>query len=178
MLIRQEHPSQHLSDYVLELLPPGAEQAVEQHLASCEACRAIVQKEREMARDVRRTLVQATQPPPARLRQLRPVPPAPNRSSMPATILQPVAALALLLVLFLGAVQLNGPGGRGILAYPSATSLVATATHTPTATESARVPGEEATAAAVPLPAQAVEQPLPAPASTPLTAALVAQAGG
>jgi hypothetical protein len=50
-----------------------------------------------------------------------------------------VAALAVLLVLFLGVLQsdlLGGqPGSDGILSSPSATSLIATATTTPTATQ-------------------------------------------
>ncbi|HSM56808.1 MAG TPA: zf-HC2 domain-containing protein [Candidatus Sulfomarinibacteraceae bacterium] len=174
MLTPQQHPSRLLSDYVLQLLSPVEVQEVERHLAACDECRAVVRHERQVAREVRGALLRATQPAPGRLRQLRPTPRPPRRPFLSAATLRPVAALAVLMLLFLGALQLDGPSGNGALAHPSQTSLAVTATVTPTATQAAEWQNQEmATAAAGP----SVLRRLPAPLSTPLAAASIERAG-
>lgn len=175
MLTPQQHyPSRLLSDYVLQLLSPIEAQEVERHLVACEQCRAVVRQEREVAREVRGALLRATEPSPGRLRQLRPTPVPPQRKFLAAATLRPVAALAVLMLLFLGAMQINGPTENGALASPSQTSLAVTATMTPTATQAAQLQDREAATVAA---EASMLRPLPAFASTPVAAAGVTRAG-
>jgi predicted anti-sigma-YlaC factor YlaD len=120
-----------LSDYVLELLPAAQVQLVEAHLAECEHCWSIVRQDRELGRAVSVTVRAAAQPVLPRIPSLMPVP-APRRSRQ-LYLWQPLAALALLAMLYLGSLQMIQP--RGPYAPPTlpTTTLVATATHMPTA---------------------------------------------
>jgi len=138
--------SQIVIDYVLGLLPAEAEREVEKHLATCERCRDAVGRERVVAAEVRQTIAAATRPDAGRLQQLMPAAPGRRRHFplLKQMIWRPAVALALLLVLFLGVLQsdlfLGQPGSDAILSSPSATTLVATATTSPTATQAG--PGE------------------------------------
>lgn len=119
-----------LSDFVLELLPVAEEGQVVAHLAICEECRATVQGEREVGQQVRQTIAAAPVPPPARLRALMPA--WPRRPRRQALLWRPAAALALLVFLFLGSLQMNPAGGAYLRPTASATVLAATATQVPT----------------------------------------------
>jgi anti-sigma factor RsiW len=163
MLI-QQHPSSLLSDYVLDLLSLSERRKVEQHLAFCPRCRAAVQEERALVRDVRATLVNAADAAPTRLRQLMPEPPQRRTVALEQLFWRPVAAMALVLVLFIGLTQWNQPGAGAPFVQPSATTMASTVTHTPTATVTS------ISAKATKAPDWSRNWPLQQPESTPLSA--------
>jgi anti-sigma factor RsiW len=152
-----------LADYALGLLPASEAQRVEAHIAACAACRAAVLQERALAHEVRATVHAATRPSPERLRAL--MPPVPRRRTRQLWLWRPVAALALLAVLFLGSLQMSHSGSPYGLPTASTTALVATATRVPTAgwTETPQIsalqPGAPATRTPVILPPAAPARP-------------------
>lgn len=120
-----------LADYALGMLPVPQAERVAFHLATCESCRSAVLKERALAQEVRAAVHTLSQPAPARLRALMPA--APQRHTGQLLLWRPVAALALLAVLFLGSLQMNQSRAAYSLPTASTTRVVATATHVPTA---------------------------------------------
>lgn len=166
-----------VSDYVLHLLSTTERERFEQHLAVCPHCHQAVLREQALVQAVRGTIAQAARPAPGRLARLMP-PVATRRSLVQRLVWQPVAALALLFILFLGGSQLNQARDNNALAHPSATFLAVTATRTPveTATETASPtspPGAEVGEAEtvdrpILLPLRA--SPDPVPAATPVAA--------
>ena len=179
MMLDHGKESRLVPDYVLGLLPAETAQAVESHLATCERCREAARRERLLLAEVRQTMTSATRPVPGRIRRLMPAPSA-RHTFLPALnsgARRPVAALALLLVLFLGVVQsdlfLGQPASDSLLSSPSATILVATATTTPTATQATEPAQEQPHRARYPVLSNLVMSP--APAGTPLAALPPAQ---
>lgn len=149
-MIVEHGESQIVVDYVLGLLPAAEQRELENHLSTCEPCRNAVGRERAAIAAVRQTIAMATRPDAGRMQQL--MPPVTRRRWYSPVLDQPIwrpaTALALLLILFLGVLQsdlfLEQPGSDAILSSPSATTLVATATTTPTATQAGTVKGEQA----------------------------------
>lgn len=150
-----------LSDYALALLPAAEQQQVASHLVTCAACRDWVRDERTLAQHVRHTIAAAPLPPPARIQSLMPGPPQ-RRVRAQIPLLRPVAALGVLVILFLGSLQLQLPAAGQSLPTASATTLSATATQVPGTKLTATAAQEHAALDAVPLPIAAL-----APAITP-----------
>lgn len=119
-----------LSDYALGVLPADKRQRVATHVMMCSACRGWVEDERALAQRVRHTLAAVPLPPRARLQALMPDPPRYHRS-VPFILLRPVAALGVLLILFVGSLQLQLPATGQSLPTASATAMAATATKIP-----------------------------------------------
>lgn len=179
MMLEHGKESRLVPDYVLGLLPAETAEAVESHLTTCERCREAASRERLLLAEVRQTVTSATRPVPGRIRRLMPAPPA-RHTFLPALnsgAWQPLAALALLVVLFLGVVQrdlfLGQPASDSILSSPSATSLIATATPTPTATQATEPAQTQTYRANYPVLSNLVMSP--DPAGTPLAALPPAQ---
>lgn len=140
-MLAHEHPSNQLSDYVLNLLSPAERRRVERHLASCDRCRNALQAERNLMRDVQKTLQIASRPSPARLGQLMP-PPAVTRRRRFEAMLRPALAFSVVVVLFVLSLQIYPPGTSNVAPPATATSLAATATSTPTSTTESTVQTE------------------------------------
>lgn len=155
-----------LADYALGLLSARQCERVEAHVAKCEPCRAALRQERALAHAVRTTVHTATRPAPERLRAL--LPPLPQRRTRQLLLWRPVAALALLAVLFLGSLQITQSGPAYALPTASTTSIVATATQIPTA-GSTETPQISALQAGAPVTASPV---IPPPAAPPRPARL------
>lgn len=126
----------HLQEYVLNLLPPVEREAVEQEAARDEALRLALRQEREVGRLVRTTLQETTAPAYGRIPQLMPAIPRQRPYPWPSLTWQrSVAALALVLVLFLGSAGLY-QSRQAASANATPTMMAATATfiHEPTVT--------------------------------------------
>ena len=125
-----------LQNYVLDLLSPTERKAVEREAARDEAVRLALRREREVERLVRETLQQATTPTYGRIPQL--MPPIPRQRPYPWRVYtwqRSVAALALVLVLFLGAAGLYQSRQAAVThATPTLAAVTATLTQEPTAT--------------------------------------------
>lgn len=133
------HPQ--LSNYVLGLLSVQERQQVEQHIAQCAHCRHALEQERMIGAAVRETVAAVAQPSALRLHQLMPVPPArrPRTAWRPEinwqlfsaglTVLKPVAALAVVMMLLFGSLSLDSAPYTAVAATTTATSTTA-----PTAT--------------------------------------------
>jgi hypothetical protein len=156
-----------LSDYVLALLPVGRQQEIATHLAICESCRDWVSTERAMARQIRDVIMATPIPSQRQMRALMPSLPRP-RLPVPFMFLRPVAALGVLLALFLGSLQLQqsaaGQSPHGELP----TALAATATQLPEAGLTATVIQETSSLTLAPVPVAAL-QPAVTPAPSPHT---------
>ena len=156
-----------LSDYALALLTAALQQEVAGHLATCNACCERVRAERALSRQVRDTVMALPLPPPARLQALMPNPPQPRLRSRFA-VLRPLAALGVLLILFLGSLQLQQPASGPSYPTASTTALAATATQVPEAELTATAVQETSSLKLVPVPVAAVG-PAIAPAPVPYT---------
>lgn len=185
-MLTHQHASRLLSDYVLDLLPQEARQAVELHVAACPDCRVTVLRERQLGQLIRQTVAQATRPGPTQLQHLMPPPP---RTTQPlATAIRWLrapagrvifAALALMLLLTLGSYR-HWPGSVQPAGWsqpaewhsPSQTALAATTTRQPTMTATVAqaagtltvVPPTEISVAPAPPPAPAGGTPVASPA--------------
>lgn len=125
-----------LQEYVLDLLTVEERTAVEREAARNETLRQALHREREVGRLVRHTLQETTAPAYGRLPQLMPAVPDRQRYFWPRPSWQrAAAALALVLVLFVGAFSLYQSQQAAITpAAPTLTAVTATFTHEPTAT--------------------------------------------
>jgi hypothetical protein len=125
-----------LQEYVLNLLPPAEREAVEQKAVRDEALRLALHQEREVGRLVRTTLQETTAPAYGRIPQLMPAIPRQRPYLWPGLTWQrSVAALALVLVLFLGSAGLYQSRQAAITnATPTMMAATATFIHEPTAT--------------------------------------------
>ncbi len=125
-----------LQEYVLDLLPPVEREAVEQEAAQDEALRLILRRERKVGRLVRTTLQETTAPASGRIPQLMPA--VPRQRPYPwrgLTWQRSVAALSLILVIFLGSAGLYQSRQAAITsATPTLMAVTATFTREPTAT--------------------------------------------
>lgn len=130
-----EHPTIEISDYILDLLSPVERERLERHFARCADCRLALSQERALIRDVRQTVLAASRPSPARLRQLMSPPPTEQRRKRFEVVLRPVLVFSILLVLFAASLHQYAPNVHGVVP-PTATTLAATATTTPTSTVS------------------------------------------
>ncbi|HFE66698.1 MAG TPA: hypothetical protein ENJ93_05495 [Chloroflexi bacterium] len=163
-----------LQDYVLDLLSPTEQAAVEQEAAQDKALRQALRQEREIGHLVRTTLQETTAPAYGRIPQLMPA--IPRQRPHPWRTLtwqRSVAALAMVLLLFLGSVGLYQSRQAAITnATPTLMAATATLTQEPTATlaqldsEEALLPGT-AVAQSAPLDIQAT--PAPPTARPPIT---------
>jgi anti-sigma factor RsiW len=133
-MLASEHPLNELSDYVLDLLAPEDRRRVASHVQRCEECREALRRERQLIHEVRDSLHVATRPAALRLGQLMPAPTAIGRRTRFEAMMRPALALSILLVLFLGSLQLYRPGSFGASTVATPTTLAATATVTPTGT--------------------------------------------
>lgn len=184
-MLTHQHASRLLSDYVLDLLPQEARQAVELHVAACPDCRAALLRERQLGQLIRQTVAQATRPGPTQLHRLMPARP---RTTQPLStaigwLRAPAgrvifAALALMLLLTLGSYR-HWPGPNQPAGWsqpvdwhnPSQTALAATTTRQPTITATAAqaagtltvVPPTEISVAPAPPPAPAGGTPVASP---------------
>lgn len=150
-----------LSDYALGQLPAAQRQQVAAHLVACGACRGWVRDERTLTQRLHHTLAATPLPARARLQALMPAPPRQRRPA-PVVLLRPVAALGVLLILFVGSLQLQLPAAGQSPPTASATALAATATQIPDAALTVTAVQETSALRLAPVPIAAV-----APAVTP-----------
>lgn len=165
-----------LSDYVLALLPVGRQQEIATHLAICDSCRDWVVTERALARQIRDVIMATPVPSRRQMRTLMPSLPRP-RLPAPFTFLRPVAALGVLLVLFLGSLQLHQSAAGKSLQGELPTALAATATQLPEAALTATVVQETSSLRLAPVPVAAL-QPAVTPAPSPRTPWLNSESNG
>ncbi|NKQ34583.1 MAG: hypothetical protein HF973_03105 [Chloroflexi bacterium] len=125
-----------LQEYVLDLLPPEERAGLERAAARDETLRLALRQEREVGRLVRATLQETTAPAYGRIPQLMPAVPRQRPYPWPSLTWQrSVAALALVLVLFLGSAGLYQSRQAGMTnATPTLMAATATLTQEPTAT--------------------------------------------
>lgn len=133
-MLAQEHPSNQLSDYVLDLLSPAERQRIDRHLARCARCRRELKQERSITQEVRQTLHVATRPSQPQLTKLMPPTPLVQRRKRFEPMLRPALAFSVVLVLFAMCLQIYKPSTRSIAPAHTATVIAATATYTPTST--------------------------------------------
>jgi len=183
MMMNQEHVLPLLSDYVLDLLPGGERRRVEEHAATCAACRHALQKERQVGSLVRATLQGAAEPEHGRLVRLMPA--LPRQTGHPAFGLglgqqRQLALVGLLLVLIVGTLGLRYGEGRPGWQPPLPTSIAATATNSATATLAEAVTNTRMVETAVstsfasptaPPTTQSRVSPTPIPLPTPIAIA-------
>lgn len=134
-MLTNDHPLTQISDFALGLLSPAEQLQIQSHLQHCSPCRRRLQEERELLNETRKTIIAATQPSPARLRQLAPAPVRPQNRPL-IRVLRPVMALSLGAMLFVALLQTYAAGPGAMTAHTPPTAVAATATHTPTTTAS------------------------------------------
>ena len=132
--MRHQEIRRQLPDYVLGLLAPDQANLILEHLSACGTCRQIVHDEREVGQLVRQTVVAATQPDPARLRQLMPLPGTRKRARMDASWSARLAPALVVLLLIAGALLMRSPDSKRPLPAIIHATATATTTNTPTAT--------------------------------------------
>lgn len=131
MMNRHIHILNQIPDYVLDLLPQGERQQVEQHTLTCADCRLRLRRESELGPLVRATLATAAQPP-ANLRQFMPLPKPSfwQTLGISMTWQKQLLPLTVVLLLFVGGFGVFLSEQQGGWTNPTPTSLAVTATMT------------------------------------------------
>lgn len=142
----EESSARHIrdlaADYVLGILPTGDRRYVSRHISQCTDCRKSVDVERKLVSLVKST-VEASGQGRSQLEALMPSTPREGFGSLAGLFTgRRVAIAGLVVLLFLGGINLQLNQKFGGLTVPESTAYVATAsyTHTPTVAISSPTP--------------------------------------
>ena len=160
--------STRIQDYVLGLLSDEERLLLERHADGCPVCAAALRRERELGVLVEATVRQAARMDPARLRALRPAPPARPRLTLATRQLALVGAL---LLLFMSAISLTQRENPAWLPYPAAGAPTQVAQPTATETQLPTLTASPTAPQSVMTPAPAGFASATAPPATPVVRA-------